>query len=83
MGLVSKVTEHFAMISERKKMGYYGTEFEHHIIVFGWDNFGAGVVTQLVAARNKVVAITDQKDDIDKIYEKFSKDMVFAIYSDI
>lgn len=83
LGLVSKVTEHFAMISERKKMGYYGTEFEHHIIVYGWDNFGAGVVTQLVAAGNKVVAITDQKDDIDKIYEKFSKDMVFAIYSDL
>ena len=33
LGLVSKVTEHFAMISERKKMGYYGTDFEHHIIV--------------------------------------------------
>lgn len=83
LGLVSKVTEHFAMISERKKMGYYGTDFEHHIIVLGWNNFGGGVVTQLVAASNKVVVITDQKDDIDKIYDKFSKEMVFVIYSDL
>lgn len=83
LGLVSTVTEHFAMISERKKMGYYGTDFENHIIVLGWNNFGGGVVNQLVAASNKVVIITDEKNDIDKIYDKFSKDMVFVIYSDL
>tara|TARA_B100001029_G_scaffold179470_1_gene189109 strand:- start:550 stop:1602 length:1053 start_codon:yes stop_codon:yes gene_type:complete len=83
LGLVSKVTEHFSMISERKKMGYYGTDFEKHIIVLGWNNFGSGVVLQLVNAGNKVVIITDNKEDIDKIYEKFSKDFVFVIYSDI
>ena len=83
LGLVSKVTEHFSMINERKKMGHYGTDFKNHIIVFGWNNFGAGVVLQLVNAGNKVVIIADEKEDIDKIYEKFPKESVFAIYSDL
>ena len=83
LGLVSKVTEHFSLINERKKMGYYGTDFKNHIIVLGWNNFGAGVVLQLVNAGNKVVIITDDKDDIDKIYEKFPKESVFVIYSDL
>ena len=74
LGLVSKVTEHFSMISERKKMGFYGTDFKNHIIVLGWNNFGSGVVLQLINAGNKVVIITDIKDDIDKIYEKFAKE---------
>ena len=83
LGLVSKVTEHFNMISERKKMGYYGTDFENHIIVLGWNSFGSGVVLQLINAGNKVVIITDNKNDIDNIYEKFSKDFVFVIFSDL
>ena len=83
LGLVSKVTEHFNIINERRKMGYYGTDFTNHIIVYGWNNFGAGVVLQLVNAGNKVVIVTNLKDDIDKIYEKFSKDFVFVIYSDL
>ena len=83
LGLVSKVTEHFSMISERKKMGYYGTDFKNHIIVLGRNNFGSGVVLQLVNAGNKVVVITDDKEDIDKIYEKYSKENVFVIYSDL
>ncbi|MAJ44040.1 MAG: ion transporter [Candidatus Marinimicrobia bacterium] len=83
LGLVSKVTEHFSMINERKKMGHYGTDFSNHIIILGWNNFGAGVVLQLVNASNKVVIITDEKKDIDRIYEKFSKEFVFVIYSDL
>ena len=83
LGLVSKVTAYFSMISERKKMGFYGTDFKNHIIVLGWNNFGSGVVLQLINAGNKVVIITDIKDDIDKIYEKFAKEFVFVIYSDL
>ena len=64
-------------------MGFYGTDFKNHIIILGWNNFGSGVVLQLINAGNKVVIITDIKDDIDKIYEKFSKEFVFVIYSDL
>lgn len=83
LGLVSKVTEYFSMIRERKKMGYYGTDFKNHIIILGWNNFGSGVVLQLINAGNKVVVLTDDKNDIDKIYDKFSKDSIFVIFSEL
>ncbi len=63
-------------------MGHYGTSFENHVIIIGWDNFAHAIVRDLAQANQKVAIVTDQKDDIDLIYTEFSTNNVFCLFSD-
>lgn len=80
--LIGRTTEYFRGYKEHKKMGYYGTKFKDHIIIVGWDDFSRSVTPELINADKKVAVITDKKDDIELIYEQFSKDNIFVLYSD-
>lgn len=81
--LIGKLTERFQNIAERRKMGLDGTDFTNHAVIVGWNDFSEGVVTQLVNAQKKACIITDNKDHIDIIHDRFPDDRVFAIYSDL
>ncbi|WP_027178288.1 potassium channel protein [Maridesulfovibrio bastinii] len=80
--LIGKITEHFQILSERRKMGLDGTKFTNHAVILGWNEFSEGVITQLANAKKKTCIITDSKDDIDIIRERFPEEMVFPIFSD-
>ncbi|WP_419784064.1 potassium channel family protein [Maridesulfovibrio sp.] len=80
---IGRLTEHIQVLAERRKMGFDGTDFTNHVIIVGWNEFSEDVVTQLVHAGKKVCIITDNKDHIDFIYESFSRDQVFVIFSDM
>ncbi len=81
--LIGKVTEHIQNMAERRKMGLDGTDFTNHAVIVGWNEFSEGVVTQLVNARKKACIITDNKDHIDIIRDRFKTERVFVIYSDL
>ena len=80
---IGRINEHFQALAERRKMGFDGTDFTNHVIIVGWNEFSEDVVTQLVHAGKKVCIITDNKDHIDFIYESFSREQVFVIFSDM
>ncbi len=81
--IFGKASEFIAEINWRKQMGHYGTSFEKHIVIIGWDSFSRSIVRDLIAAGQKVAIVTPDKNDIDLIYSEFSSDHVFCLFSDL
>ncbi len=77
--ITNVITERF----EKRKLGFMGTKFNNHIIIIGWDNFAEDVASQLIGADKKVAVMTNNKDDIDLIYQKFGKSKAFVCFSEI
>ena len=80
---IGQITSIIQNRSEKRRLGYMGTNFVNHIIIIGWDSFSEDVATQLVNADKNVAVLTDNKDDIEKIYQSFNRDNVFVRFSDI
>ena len=60
-----------------------GTDFINHVIIIGWDAFSADVAKQLVNADRKVAVMTENKNDIDLIYQQFDQKELFVCFSDL
>lgn len=81
--LIGILTDNLITLRESRHMGYGGTKFSNHIVIVGWDRFAEKVTAQLVTARNKICVITEHKENVDLIYEQFSKEWVFVLYADL
>lgn len=81
--LISKLTQVFIHFRERQIMGLFGTKFKKHIIIVGWDNFARTIVDQLVNAGNRVAIITNTRDAVDLIHEKYNEKNVFVLFTDL
>jgi voltage-gated potassium channel len=81
--IIGRATEFISEVRWKRKMGYYGTSFEKHVVILGWDNFAHSIVKDLVQAGQKIAIITDEKNDIDLIYTEFSDDNVFCLFADL
>jgi voltage-gated potassium channel len=79
---VGKVTDMFNEYREHRKLGYYGSDFEDHVLIIGWDEFSRRIVRQLVLSGVKVAVITNVKAEVDAIYEQFDDENVFVLYTD-
>lgn len=73
------ITERF----EKRKLGFMGTKFNNHIVIIGWDDFAEGVAVQLIGAEKKIAVMTNNRDDIDLIYQRFGKKDIFVCFSEI
>jgi voltage-gated potassium channel len=80
--LIGQLTNIMATIKEHKKLGYSGTNFREHAVIIGWNDFGWHVVDQLVGVGKQVAIVTNKKDDIELISEKYSPKSVFVLFSD-
>ena len=80
--LIGQFTNLMATIQENKKLGYNGTNFEHHAVIIGWNDFGKMVLDQLIGVGKKVAIITNKKEDIDHIKEQYSSKEIYTLYSD-
>jgi len=80
--LIGNLTNKIRNYMESKKYGHFGVDFENHFIIFGWDRFGHQVTDQIIKAQKKVVIITNNKLDVEIIYELFGKEKVFVFYSE-
>lgn len=81
--IIGKATEFISEINWRKQMGHYGTSFENHIVIIGWDNFAHSIVRDLTQAGQRIAIVTNEKNDIDLIYTEFSSDNVFCLFCDL
>lgn len=78
---LSKFTNFILTKKEQKKMGNFGTEFKHHIVVIGWDESTKQIVKNVVNEKRNIAIITANKNHIDEIYLEFSSKNVFVLYS--
>ncbi|MFO7611563.1 MAG: potassium channel family protein [Clostridia bacterium] len=81
--IIGKMTNFFQRLAETRRLGMLGTGFENHIIIMGWDSFSESVAVQLINADKKVAIMTDEKNDVDLIYQKFSSKDIFVYFSDL
>lgn len=80
--LIGQLTTLMTTIKENKKLGYTGTNFSNHAVIIGWNEFGWHVVDQLVGVGRRVAIVTNKKDDVDLIREKYNSKSVFVLFSD-
>ncbi|MBN2853149.1 MAG: ion transporter, partial [Clostridia bacterium] len=81
--IIGEMTNFFQRLSEKRRLGMLGTSFENHTIILGWDSFSENVAIQLLNADKKVAIMTDEKNDVDLIYQEFSSKDVFVCFSDL
>lgn len=80
--LISQLTNQISQFLEKKRLGLLGTKFENHILIIGWDRFAKEVVEEIIASGKQVAVITNNKNEIDLIYEAFSSKDIFALFTD-
>lgn len=80
--LIGQISTIMAKIKENKKLGMYGTDFENHIVVIGWTQFGKTVIDQLIKAGRKVAIVTRNREYIDLLKELYQDRNLFVLYSD-
>jgi len=80
--LFSTISNKIYQIMEEKKLGFKGVDFTNHIIIIGWNEFSRMVTDEIYHTRKKMAIVTDKKDDIDLIYERYNRDTVFVLFSD-
>ncbi|MFY0626653.1 MAG: NAD-binding protein [Reichenbachiella sp.] len=80
--LIGQFANLITTFKQNKMLGYNGTVFENHVVMVGWSDFGNMVTEQLIGANKDVAIVTNNKDDIEIIHERFEKKKVFTLYSD-
>lgn len=80
--LISQFTNKFRQLMENKKLGYLGTKMTDHCVIIGWDAFAMNVSKWILESNKKVAVVTNNKNDIDLIYNKFGEKKVFVLFSD-
>lgn len=80
--IIGNITTKINRYMEESKLGQKGTDFKNHVIMIGWDKFSKQVLDQIILTNFKVVVITRLKEEIDVIYELYSKERVFVVYSE-
>jgi voltage-gated potassium channel len=76
--VIGNITNNFKRRQERKLMGFSGTDFEHHIVIIGWNDFARELIDNLIILR-KVALICDKREILDHIYEEYSPDKLFVL----
>lgn len=80
--LIGQITTLMATFKENKRLGYSGTGFSNHAVIIGWSDFGKLVTDQLVGVGKEVAIITNNKDDIEIINEKYKSKNIFTLFTD-
>lgn len=80
--LFSTISKSVYTMLEESKLGFKGTDFEQHIIFLGWNDFDKQVADEIVDAGKKIAILTENKDQVDLIYDHYGKDRSFVLFSD-
>lgn len=80
--VIGEITSRFNQYMEKKKSGFYGTKFENHYIIIGWNDFGRLVAEQILYTGHKVAFITNNKNDLELINDVFPGESSFTMFAD-
>ncbi|RUT78064.1 hypothetical protein DLK05_10495 [Ancylomarina longa] len=80
--IIGEVTVRFNRYMEKKKNGFWGTDFENHYIIIGWNEFGKKVANQIILADQKVAFVTNSKADLELIDDLYTSKETFCLFAD-
>jgi voltage-gated potassium channel len=80
--VIGQISSKIQQFMEKKKLGQFGTDFENHVILVGWNDFGKMIVDEIIHADQQVAIITNQRNDVDIIKELYG-DHVFAYFGEL
>ncbi|MBS1488031.1 MAG: NAD-binding protein [Bacteroidetes bacterium] len=80
--IIGQIANFMSTLKEEKALGLNGTNFKHHVVIIGWNDFGQSVIGHLVGAGRQVAVITKDRTHIDMIREYYTPEKVFTLYSD-
>ncbi len=80
--LIGQITHKIQHYMEKKKLGHFGTDFNNHVIIVGWNEFGKSITDQIINANQQVVVISGNKNDVELIYEIYPGN-VFVIFGEM
>ena len=81
--IISKLTDNLRIYMDFKKQGHFGTKMEGHYIIIGWSQFSNKIVEQIINANEKVVIITNKKEDVDLIKASYDTKNCFVLYTEL
>ena len=81
--LLSSVMNRYNTIKEAKKLGFMGTDYQNHVILFGWNSMSRQVLDSLLSTDIYIVVVTDHKDNVDLIYDEYGRKKIFVLFSDL
>jgi voltage-gated potassium channel len=80
--IIGNITTKINKYMEDTKMGRFGTDFHNHLVMIGWDKFSKQVLEQIVLTNYNVAVVTNNKEEVDHIYELFPKNKVFVLFAE-
>ncbi len=80
--LIGQFATLMATLNENKRLGFNGTNFTNHAVIIGWNEFGKLVTDQLVGVGKEVAIVTNVKDDVDLIKEKYKSRNIYTLFTD-
>ncbi len=80
---IGQITTLMAAIKEEKHLGHNGTQMTGHAVIIGWNDFGKMVLDQLISVQKNVAIVTNDRDDIDFIRDKYKTKNVFILFSEL
>jgi voltage-gated potassium channel len=80
--IIGQISNFMSTLKEQKDLGLNGTNFQDHVVMVGWNEFGHSVITHLIGAGRKVAVITKDRSSIDIIREYYTADQVYTLFSD-
>lgn len=81
--IIGRITSKFQRYMELKKIGHFGTDFEKHLIIVGWNQRGKMIAQQILAAGQSLVIITDNRNDVDLLHEIFPGEETFVVFGEL
>ena len=67
---------------EKQKLGMNGTKFKNHFVIIGWNDFASYVADQILQTDGKIAIITNNRNDVDLLNEKYAQKEVFTLFTD-
>ena len=80
--IISEITNKINSYMEKKKNGFFGTDFENHYIIIGYNDFALQVGKEIISTGHKIAFLTDHKDNLEKINSHFNKNNCFSLYAE-
>jgi voltage-gated potassium channel len=80
--IIGRIANIMSTLKEQKELGLNGTSFKNHVVMIGWNDFGASVISHLIGAGKQVAVVTKDRGSIDIIHEYYNADQVFTLFSD-
>lgn len=80
--LIGEITSRISQYMEKKKNGFWGTDFTGHYIIIGWSDFGRLVAEQIFNTGHKVAFVVNSKNDLELVTDVFPTNNCFCMFAD-